>query len=95
MDVDTYERIRVLTPEVPHYPAKEGYVKIPAGWLIEQCGWKGRRIGAVGCYEKQALVIVNYGDASGSEILAFAGMIIEDVKSKFGITLTPEVNVWR
>ena len=95
VDIDTYERIRSLTPEVPHYPAKEGYVKIPAGWLIEQCGWKGRRIGDVGCYEKQALVIVNYGDASGSEILAFAGMIIEDVKSKFGITLTPEVNVWR
>lgn len=95
VDIETYERMRSRAPEIPHYPANEGYVKIPAGWLIEQCGWKGRRMGAVGCYEKQALVIVNYGDASGTEILSFAEKIIDDVKIKFGITLTPEVNVWR
>ncbi|MDR3251754.1 MAG: UDP-N-acetylmuramate dehydrogenase [Tannerella sp.] len=78
-------------PEMPSYPDADGRVKIPAGWLIEKCGFKGKRQGNVGVYEKQALVIVNYGGASGHEIADFAGSIRSAVLEKFGIELIPEV----
>lgn len=78
---------------VPSFPADEGMVKIPAGWLIEKTGWKGKRIGNVGTYENQALVIVNHGGATGDEIWALAISIRESVRNQFGIELVPEVNV--
>jgi UDP-N-acetylmuramate dehydrogenase len=74
------------------YKVEDGY-KISAGWLIEKCGWKGKRIGDVGCYHLHALVIVNYGTASGYEINSFANQIIDSVYEKFGVLLKSEVNI--
>lgn len=94
-DASAFASLSGTYPHMPAYPAEDGAYKIPAGWLIEQCGWKGKRVGNVGCYEKQALVIVNYGGASGSEIWDHAMRVQESVRSRFGILLEPEVNVIR
>jgi len=83
--------IRSKYPDVPSYPAPGG-VKVPAGWLIEKTGWKGRSLGPAAVYEKQALVIVNKGGATGADIKRLADTVIEDVKKEFGITLVTEVN---
>ncbi len=80
-------------PEIPSYPAEEQSFKIPAAWLIEKAGWKGFRKGDVGVHEKQALVLVNYGNANGVEIYNLATDIKMDVHSKFGIDLEFEVNI--
>ncbi len=90
---EQFRQLQERFPEIVHYPLPGGGQKIPAGWLIEQCGWKGKRIGDAGAYEKQALVLVNYGNASGRDILRLAERIMEDVKAKFGIQLQPEVNI--
>lgn len=79
--------------EAPFYKISEDSYKIPAGWLIEQCGYKGKRFGDAGVHKNQALVLVNYGNATGKEIIELAYRIIADVKKKFGITIAPEVNV--
>ncbi|MFA5814656.1 MAG: UDP-N-acetylmuramate dehydrogenase [Bacteroidales bacterium] len=80
-------------PEMPTFYHDPGTVKIPAGWLIEQCGWKGFREGQVGVYPKQALVLVNYGGATANEVLSLAYRIVESVKKSFGIKLEMEVRV--
>ncbi len=87
-----FERLQKAYPKIPYYPLPDGKVKVPAGWLIDQAGWKGKRIGQVGCYAKQALVIVNYGGASGAEVWDFAQRVRASVQAKFQIMLQPEVN---
>ena len=88
-----FHRLVSQYPTMPHYPQPDGTVKIPAGWLVEQCGWKGKTVGHAGSHKTQALVLVNYGEATGKEILELSGAISGSVKEKFGIELSPEVNV--
>ena len=91
--MEQFLEVQKTHPEMPNYPQGD-LVKIPAGWLIEQCGWKGKQIGNVASHELQSLVIVNKtGLASGKEIYDFSTMIIESVKEKFGIELEREVNI--
>lgn len=87
-----YEQLREQFPNVPSYPVDAQTVKVPAGWLIEQSGWKGKRVGNCGVHHLQALVIVNYGGATGTEIKALSEQIQADVFTKFGIKLSAEVN---
>lgn len=88
-----FETLVAQYPVMPSFPQADGTIKIPAGWLIEQCGWKGKVVGHTGSHAKQALVLVNYGNASGKEILDLAHHIQQSVKEKFGIEINPEVNV--
>jgi UDP-N-acetylmuramate dehydrogenase len=89
-----FEQILKNYPDVPHYPQEQGEEKLAAGWLIEKAGWKGKRIGNCGVHEKQALVLVNYGGASGQEIYDLSALIISDIESKFGVILEREVNIF-
>ena len=77
---------------MPGYPTVENRIKVPAGWLIEEAGWKGYRDGPIGVHDRQALVLVNYGGGSGEGIKALSEKILKSVESKFGIRLTTEVN---
>ena len=88
-----FEKVQASFPEVVHYPAAKGQVKLAAGWLIEQCGWKGKVVGHTGTWKNQALVLVNHGGASGSEVFAFSEQIIASVFERFGVRLEREVNV--
>jgi UDP-N-acetylmuramate dehydrogenase len=80
-------------PNVPHFPGENGLIKVPAAWLIEQCGWKGKKEGNIGVHQHQALVLVNYNDGEGEKIWQLAMNIQRSVKEKFNIDLQPEVNV--
>ncbi len=88
-----YEHIAGQYDHVPHYDVDESHVKIPAAWLIDQCGWKGRSLGHAGVHDRQPLVLVNRGGATGSDIVALCEAIRRDVSDLFGITLHPEVNI--
>ena len=90
----TFSALRKQYPEIPYYPVGSDQIKVPAGWLIEQAGFKGKRFGDAGVHDKQALVLVNHGNASGSEIWNLALKVQDAVKEKFGLTITPEVNVF-
>jgi UDP-N-acetylmuramate dehydrogenase len=92
VDFETLKKIKEKYPDVPSFE-EDGMVKIPSGWLIESCGWKGKKIGNVGVHDKQALVLVNYGGAKGHELKDLSDQIISSVFSKFGITLNREVNL--
>ena len=88
-----YEKLAALYPDMPHYKVDSRHEKIPAGWMIEQCGWKGKSLGRAGVHDKQALVLVNRGGATGAEIVALSDAIRQDVKARFGIDIHPEVNI--
>lgn len=91
--VTQYEELKKSFPDIPGYPVLENKIKTAAGWLIEKCGWKGYRKADAGCYNRQALVLVNYGNASGQEILDLSDSIIKSVNEKFHILLEREVNI--
>jgi UDP-N-acetylmuramate dehydrogenase len=92
VEKDVAEKIQLEFPAMPKYDLPNGKIKIPAAWLIEQCGWKGKQIGNTGNHAKQALVIVNYGNATGNEIWQHALSVQKSVLGKFGILLEAEVN---
>ncbi len=88
-----FEELRKSHPAIPGYVESSGLVKVPAGWMIEQCGWKGKRFSSIGVHPNQALVLVNYGGGTGTEIENLARKIQSSVKEKFNINLHPEVNI--
>lgn len=88
------EKLKINYPSLPAYPVTHLTTKLAAGWLIEQCGWKGKRVGNTGAHKDQALVLVNYGNATGEEIISLAKQIQQSVKEKFDIDIIPEVNVY-
>lgn len=90
---EQYEALKQEFPGIVAFPVDADHTKLAAGWLIEQCGWKGYRKGDAGCYPKQALVLVNYGGATGEEIFNLSKKIIESVKDRFGVELEREVNI--
>ncbi|QCR22651.1 UDP-N-acetylmuramate dehydrogenase [Pontibacter sp. SGAir0037] len=91
--VGQFEALKQNYPALPSYPVSQDTVKVPAGWLIEQSGWKGKVIENYGVHKDQALVLVNYGGANGNQIYQLAKNIIQSVEEKFGIRLSPEVNI--
>ena len=93
VDAAQFAQLQAAYPDVPNYPLDDGRVKVPAGWLIEQCGWKGRTLGRAGVHSRQALVLVNRGGATGEDILQLCNAIVDDVARHFHITLQPEVNI--
>ncbi len=93
IELNAFESLKVKHPTMPGYPVGSDKIKVPAGWLIEQCGFKGKRIGNTGAHKDQALVLVNYGGATGNEIFSLAKQIQATVFQTYGIQITPEVNI--
>ena len=93
VDITIVEELQKEFEKVPYYPVSENEVKLPAGWLIEQSGWKGKRMGNVGVHKEQALVLVNYGGAKGSEVVELAHKVRQSVMERFNVSLEMEVNV--
>ena len=91
ISMEQFDALQKGYPDIPHYPDAEEMVKVPAGWLIEQAGWKGWHDDHVGVYEKQALVLVHYGGGKGNDIVELAHRIQDSVEKKFGIRISPEV----
>lgn len=89
---ELYKELLVKYPDMPHYVVDENRVKVPAGWLIERSGWKGKALGRAAVHDKQALVLVNLGGASGREVMDLARAVVDTVRDLFGIELHPEVN---
>ena len=87
-----YESLLAKYPDMPHYKVDEEWVKVPAAWMIDRCGWKGKRIGNAGVHDKQALVLVNCGGATGQEVIALSQRIQQSVFKTFGVAIVPEVN---
>lgn len=90
VDATQFEALKVKEPEIVSYLQADGRVKLAAGWLIDRCGWKGRAMGAAAVHERQALVLVNLGGASGAEVLALAKAVQRDVLARFGVELEAE-----
>ena len=88
-----FEQLLAQYPQMPHYFVDDAHEKVPAGWLIDQCGWKGRSLGRAGVHDRQALVLVNRGGATGQEIVSLCEQVRQDVLQKFGIEINPEVNI--
>ena len=93
VDKAKYDALALKYPGMPHYTVDEYHEKIPAGWMIDRCGWKGKTVGRAGVHDKQALVLVNRGGATGKEIVELCSLIRKDVFDKFGIDINPEVNI--
>jgi len=91
--INEFNAVKAKFPEVVHYPAGDGHIKLAAGWLIEQCGWKGKVVGNTGTWKNQALVLVNHGGATGEEVYSLSSQIIDSVYTKFGVMLEREVNI--
>jgi UDP-N-acetylmuramate dehydrogenase len=93
VDLSIVDSIKDEYPALPTFPGENGLTKVPAGWLIEQCGWKGKTLDNIGVHKNQALVLVNYGGGKGEDIWNLATQIRESVNKKFNIDLQPEVNI--
>lgn len=93
VNAEKFNELKSRYPDMPHYIIDDAHIKIPAGWMIEKCGWKGKTVGHAGVHDKQALVLVNRGGATGAEIVHLMQMIQKDVLDTFGIAIHPEVNV--
>lgn len=92
---EVFEALKKVYPQMPFYEMGPGRIKIPAGWMIDQCGWKGKSLGSAAVYDKQALVLVNQGGATGADIVALSDAVRKSVYGKFGIDIHPEVNFIR
>ena len=92
--VEVFDKFKEIHSDVVSYPVDKNHVKIPAAWLIERAGFKGKQIGDAGTHKSHALVLVNYGTASGNDMLSFAKSIQDGVEAMFGVRLVPEVNIW-